>query len=197
MLPASCSALPTRIPIAHPHAGVAFVFEFLAWKQSAPIFINAAGRPTSLMRWVGLGSRLSRLTLLPGPLECFCFEETGTTGPAGAAPAQLRCSAAASSAVCLSAVAALFVYLLLLLAGTAPTRPLRPLWSPPALLQVCHVGARHPHHALHSVHDLRLLTQAGKLLLLLLLQKEFVHMMQVCMIPDLSPKQASCCTFCP
>ena len=33
-------------------AGVAFVFEFLAWKQSAPIFINAAGRPTSLMRWV-------------------------------------------------------------------------------------------------------------------------------------------------
>jgi hypothetical protein len=33
-------------------SGVAFVFEFLAWKQSAPIYINAAGRPTSLMRFV-------------------------------------------------------------------------------------------------------------------------------------------------
>jgi len=33
---------------------VAFVFEFLAWKQSAPIYINAAGRPTSLMRWVAV-----------------------------------------------------------------------------------------------------------------------------------------------
>lgn len=32
-------------------SGVAFVYEFLAWKRAAPIYITAAGRPISLLRW--------------------------------------------------------------------------------------------------------------------------------------------------
>jgi hypothetical protein len=31
-------------------SGVAFVYEFLAWNQVAPIYITAAGRPVSLLR---------------------------------------------------------------------------------------------------------------------------------------------------
>lgn len=31
-------------------SGVAFVYEFLAWKQSAPIYVTATGRPISLLR---------------------------------------------------------------------------------------------------------------------------------------------------
>jgi signal transduction histidine kinase/DNA-binding response OmpR family regulator len=34
---------------------VAFLYEFLAWNQTAPIFITAAGRPNSLMRYVMWG----------------------------------------------------------------------------------------------------------------------------------------------
>jgi len=33
-------------------SGVAFVYEFLAWKRSAPIYLTASGRPLSLMRCV-------------------------------------------------------------------------------------------------------------------------------------------------
>ena len=33
-------------------SGVAFIYEFLAWKQAAPIYTSATGRPLSLMRCV-------------------------------------------------------------------------------------------------------------------------------------------------
>ena len=33
-------------------SGVAFIYEFLAWKQAAPIYTSASGRPLSLMRCV-------------------------------------------------------------------------------------------------------------------------------------------------
>ncbi|KAL4447416.1 hypothetical protein ABPG75_004635 [Micractinium tetrahymenae] len=36
-------------------SGVAFVYEFLAWKRAAPIYITAAGRPISLLRYVMWG----------------------------------------------------------------------------------------------------------------------------------------------
>lgn len=36
-------------------SGVAFVYEFLAWCQLAPVFITAAGRPNSLLRYVMWG----------------------------------------------------------------------------------------------------------------------------------------------
>jgi len=36
-------------------SGVAFVFEFLAWQNMAPIYINPAGRPISIMRYVMWG----------------------------------------------------------------------------------------------------------------------------------------------
>ncbi|PSC67347.1 Non-motile and phage-resistance [Micractinium conductrix] len=36
-------------------SGVAFVYEFLAWKRTAPIYITASGRPLSLLRYVMWG----------------------------------------------------------------------------------------------------------------------------------------------
>jgi bacteriorhodopsin len=33
-------------------SGVAFVYEFLAWEQLAPVYITASGRPVSLLRYV-------------------------------------------------------------------------------------------------------------------------------------------------
>ena len=39
-----------RAPQAVYISGVAFVYEFLAWKRTAPIYITASGRPLSLLR---------------------------------------------------------------------------------------------------------------------------------------------------
>lgn len=134
-------------------SGVAFVYEFLAWKHAAPIYITAAGRPISLLRWVlpapeaNLRSGMHRaaqngaswaasIEHIPvaanGALWLQHLPATLVHVPAADAPA--TCSPECASASC--------------------SRPLSLLRR--CVAQVCDVGPRHAGHDLRPQHDIGL-----------------------------------------
>lgn len=145
-------------------SGVAFIYEFLAWKRAAPIYITAAGRPISLLRWGALawrGGAASRRASSQGhqPVSCCagaaCFASgypparchhgsTVAAAASGGGAGQRRgprlLTPAQDVHTCKPGVSSAL--------GNAP------LLHPCCLVQIRDVGARYASHDLRPQHDI-------------------------------------------